>query len=155
MERINLSEKTPPRENQENPQNRNRNPNFRRDPPQNKQRDNNQQIRPPFQENYVYEEERETEELEENHVNLIGSDSEDVVFLTEEEQGLFSSNQTERTYEDCEEYKLGFQNAIVEVHRQYDLRSRKTQGTPKRNKHEIFLKRPLKTFLKRQRKIPT
>ena len=48
MERINLTERTPPRENQENPQNRNRNLNFRRDPPQNRQRDNDQQIRPPF-----------------------------------------------------------------------------------------------------------
>ena len=34
MEIINLSERKPPRENQENLQNRNRNPNFRRDPPQ-------------------------------------------------------------------------------------------------------------------------
>ena len=41
---------------------------FRRDPPQNRKRDNDEQIRPPFQDNYVDEEERETEESEENHV---------------------------------------------------------------------------------------
>ena len=108
MERINLSERTPPRENQANPQNRNRNPNFRRDPPQNRLRDNDQQIRPPFQDNYVDEEGRETEELEENHVNLIGSDNEGDVFLTEEEQGFFSSDQTETNYEESEYYQLGF-----------------------------------------------
>ena len=60
MERIKLNEITPPKENQPNPQNRNRNPNFRRDPPQIRQRDNAQKSRPPFQDNYVDEEERET-----------------------------------------------------------------------------------------------
>ena len=65
LEKINLNDKVPPRENQITPQNRNRNPNFRRDPIQNRQRDNDQQIRPPFQENYVdQEEESETERLE-------------------------------------------------------------------------------------------
>ena len=56
MERINLNERAPPRENQPNPQNININQNFRRDPHQNRQRDNDQQIRPPFQDNYVDEE---------------------------------------------------------------------------------------------------
>ena len=92
LEKINLNNKMPPRENQTNPQNRNRNPNFRRDPMQDRQRDNDHQIRPPFQQIYVdQEEERETERLEENHVNLIRSDSENDAFLTEEEQGFFSS----------------------------------------------------------------
>ena len=48
MERINLNERAPHRENQVNPQNRNRNQNFKRDPPQIRQRDNDQQIMPPF-----------------------------------------------------------------------------------------------------------
>ena len=92
LEKINLNDKMPPRENQTNPKNRNRNHNLRRDPMQDRERDNDQQIRPPFQQNYVdQEEETETERLEENHVNLIGSDSEGDAFLTEEEQGLFSS----------------------------------------------------------------
>ena len=67
MEKISLNERTPPRENQVNPQNRNRNQNFRRDPLQIRQRENYQQIRPPFQDNYVDEEEREPEQLEEDH----------------------------------------------------------------------------------------
>ena len=83
LDKINLNDRVPPRENQINPQKINRNPNFRRDPIQDIQRDNDQQIRPPFQQNYVdQEEERETERLEENHVNMIGSDSETDVFLT-------------------------------------------------------------------------
>ena len=79
LEKINLNDRVPPRENQ----NKNRNQNLRRDPNQDRQRDNDQQIRPPFQKNYVdKEEEREVERLEEDHVNLIGSDSEtDVLIL--------------------------------------------------------------------------
>ena len=107
MERINLSERTPPRENQPNPQNRNRNQNLRRDPPQIKPRENDQQIRPPFQENYVDEVERDMEPLDENHLNLIGSDSEGEVFLIEEEQVFFSSNQNETDYEDPKDLEIG------------------------------------------------
>ena len=83
IEKINLNERTPPRENQDNTQNRNRALIFRRDTPQIKPRENDHQIRPPFQKNYVYEEEGEIIEHEENHINLIGSDNEEDVFLTE------------------------------------------------------------------------
>ena len=104
-ERINLNEKTPLKDNKPNPQNRNRNKNFRRYLPQNKPRENDQQIRPPFNENYVDEVERDMELLDENHLNLIGSDSEGEVFLTKEEQVFFSSNQNEENYEDPEDPK--------------------------------------------------
>ena len=57
-------------------------------------------------------------------MNLIGSDSETDVFLTEEEQGFFSSEQIENNHEDSEDYRLGFENAIMEVHKQYNLRSK-------------------------------
>ena len=40
MEKISLNERAPPRENQANPQNINKNQNFRRDPPQIRQREN-------------------------------------------------------------------------------------------------------------------
>lgn len=43
-----ISEKTPLRDNQPNPPNRNRNQNFRREKPQKKPRETDQQIRPPF-----------------------------------------------------------------------------------------------------------
>jgi len=133
MEKISLNERTPPRENQFNPQNRNRNHNFRKDPPQIRQRENDQQIRPPFQDNYVDEEEREPGELKENHVNIIGSNDKDKNFLTKEEKRMFSSKPNEKSYEDSEDYKLGFENTILEVHRQYDLRRKKNQDVPKTN----------------------
>ena len=109
MERLNLSEREPPRQNQANPQNKNRNQNFRRDPPQNRKIYNDQQIRPPFQENYVREEEgMETERLEENHVNMIGSDIKGDVFVNKEEQGFSFLEQTKNNHEDSEDYQLGF-----------------------------------------------
>ena len=58
---------------------------------------------------------------------MIGSDSESEVFLTEEEQVVFSPNRNETNYEDLEDPEIGFQNAIIESHRQYDLRSKKNQ----------------------------
>ena len=82
IERINLNERTPPRENQANPQNRNRAQNFRRDTPQIKPSESDQQIKPPFQKNCVDEEEGEIIEPEESHMNLIGSDNEEDFFLT-------------------------------------------------------------------------
>ena len=104
LEKINMNDRVPPRENQTNPQNRNRNPNFRRDPIQDRQRDNDQQIMPPFQQKYVdQEEERETERLEENQVNLIGSNSENYFFLTEEEQGFLSLEKIENYHEDSKD----------------------------------------------------
>lgn len=150
MERINLNERTPPRENQPNPQNRNRNQNFIRYPPQIRQREIDQQIRPPFQDNYMDEEERETEQPEENVVNLIGSDNEGDVFRIEEEQGLFSWNKNDRkNYEESEEYNLGFKNDIMEVHRQYDLRSKNNQEASKTNKQETAIKKTPVNIMKK------
>ena len=64
------------------------------------------------------------ERLEEYHVNLIESDSGDDVFLIEEEQYFFSYDQNTNTYEDSDDYRLGFENEIMEVHKHYDLRSK-------------------------------
>ena len=47
--------------------------------------------------------------MEEDHVNVISSDDEDNTFLTEEEQRMFSSKPNEKSYEDSEDYKLGFE----------------------------------------------
>ena len=123
MERINLNERVVPRENQPSPQNRNQN--FRRNPPQIRQREQrgpNQKIRPPFQENYVDEDEGVVEELEEIQINQMGITNEDIVFLAKEEQDLFSLTQTEVEFEKSKDYKQGFENAIMEVHRKYNLR---------------------------------
>ena len=85
MKEMSIIKKAQENQNQAAPRNRNRN--YRSENNQGKHNENDQQIRPPFQKNYVdqYEEDRELERLEESHVNLIGSDSGDDVFLTEEE----------------------------------------------------------------------
>ena len=49
--------------------------------------------------------------------------NEDTVFLKEEEQGIYTPYEEESL--ESEDYKQGFENSIMEVHRQYDLRSKK------------------------------
>ena len=63
----------------------NQNHNFRKNPPQMRQRDTNQQIRPPFQENYVGENEGMTEEPEETIINMLGVSNEYSSLLTEDD----------------------------------------------------------------------
>jgi L-rhamnose mutarotase len=126
MERLTVSEINPPRENPPAP--KVQNPNFRRNPPQIRQRDPrdqreqigmDQQIRPPLQENYADEGEEVIEELEDTHINLMGIHDNEDIFLTQEEQELFILNQTKVSEED--DKQQAFKNAILEVHRQYNL----------------------------------
>jgi hypothetical protein len=49
-----------------------------------------QQIRPPLQENYVDEGEEIIEELDDIHINLMGVNDNDSIFLTQEEHDFFS-----------------------------------------------------------------
>jgi hypothetical protein len=135
VERLEITDRKPPRENQPGPQIRN--PNFRRNPPQMRQREPreqreqrglDQQIRPPFQENYVDEGEETIEELDDVHINLMGINDNDSIFLTQEEHDLFLLSQTEVDEEESEQQ--AFENAIMEVHRQYILRSKKSNDNP-------------------------
>jgi len=57
------------------------------------------------------------EEIEENRINLTGTNEYDSIFLTQEEQELFLLTQMELEYEKSNDYKHGFENAILEVHR--------------------------------------
>jgi hypothetical protein len=102
MERLEIGDRNPPRENQSAPQIRN--PNFRRNPPQirrrepknqREQRGHDQQIRPPLQENYVDDGEEIIEELDDIHINLMGVNVNDSIFLTQEERELFLLSQIE------------------------------------------------------------
>ena len=63
----------------------------------------------------------------------MGINEKDYGFLTKEEKGLFSLTQTEVKYEESEDYKQGFQNTIMELHRQYNLRSKKNSNKSKKN----------------------
>jgi len=101
LERVNVSDRNPPRDNTPAPPIRN--PNFRRNPPQIRQRDPrdqreqrgpDQQIRPPLQENYADEGGEVIEELEDTHIKLMGIHDNKSIFLTQEEQELFLLNQT-------------------------------------------------------------
>jgi hypothetical protein len=93
MEILEITERNPPRENQPAPQIRN--PNFRRNPPQirkrepreqREQRGPDRQIRPPFQENYANDGEETIEGLDYIHINLMGVNDNDFVFVTQEEK---------------------------------------------------------------------
>jgi hypothetical protein len=153
MDRLDIADRTPPRENQPGPQIRN--PNFRRNQPQIRQREQreqrgpDQQIRPPFQENYVDEGEEIVEDLDDVHINLMGINDNDSVFLTQEEHDLFLLSQTEIDHEESEDYKQGFENAIMEVHRQYNLRSKKSTDNPTKKTLIIPLKRQLTHLLRK------
>lgn len=45
-------------------------------------------------------------------------------------QGLFLIAQTELDFEESDEYKQGFENSIMEVHRQYNIRRKNNIDTP-------------------------
>jgi hypothetical protein len=155
MDRLDIVDRTPPRENQPGPQIRN--PNFRRNQSQIRQREQrglDQQIRPPFQENYVDEGEEIVEDLDDVQINLMGINDNDYVFLTQEEQDLFLLSQTEVDHEESEDYKQGFENAIMEVHRQYNLRSKKSTDNPTKKTPDNSTKKTADTSAKKIPDIP-
>ena len=108
-----------------------RNPNFRRPnplvPPPNRQRDmrnprnqEEQQIRPPFPENYVADE----EDPAENEIHLFGEqDSE--IYLTEEEHNMFEQEGKNEEFErETEQYQRGYLHAMDDVQRKIRLINR-------------------------------
>ena len=118
MDRISKTDRAPPRENQPTPQIRN--PNFRRNPPQIKQREQkgpNQQVRPPFRENYTDDEGEIVEDMNDTQINLMGVNDNDSTLLTQHEQVLFLLSQDEVDPKESEDYKKGFENEIMEVHK--------------------------------------
>lgn len=72
------------------------------------------------------------EEVEENQINLMGTNEDDSDFLTQEEYELFLLTQMELESEEYDDYKNRFENAILEVHRQYNLRSKKNNDNSKK-----------------------
>jgi ribonuclease HI len=152
MEKLSLSDRNPPRDNAPVPQIRN--PNFRRNPPQIRQRDPRDQrdqrdlrdqreqrgpdppIKPPLQENYADDGEEVIEELEDTHINLMGIHDNEAIFLTQEEQELFLLNQTKVSRETEGAGQPTWEDDILEVHRQYNLRSKKAEGNSPRKTTE-------------------
>jgi hypothetical protein len=140
MERLTISERDPPRENE--PAAQIQNPNFKRNPPQIRQRDPrdqreqrgpDQQIRPPLYENYANEGEEVIEELEDTHINVMAIHDNEAIFLTQEEQEFFLLSQTKVSEEADDTEHQAFENAIKEAHQLYNLLSKKIDGiSPKK-----------------------
>jgi hypothetical protein len=68
--------------------------------------------------------------LDDTHINLMGVHDDESIFLTQEEHELFLLSQTEVNEEAEETEQQAFENAIMEVHRQYNLRSKKENDNP-------------------------
>jgi hypothetical protein len=81
-----------------------------------------------LQENYADDGGEVNEELEDTHINLMGIHDNEAIFLTREEQELFLLNQTKVSEEAEDAGQQAYENDILEVHRQYDLRSKKAEG---------------------------
>jgi hypothetical protein len=143
MERLTITDRNPHRENQAAPQIRN--PNFKRNPPQIRQRNprdqreqrgHDQQIKPPLQENYADDGEEVIEEFYDTHINLMGVHDDESIFLTQEEHKIFLLSQTKVNEEAEETEQQAFENAILEVHRQYNLQSKRANDNPPKNTAE-------------------
>jgi hypothetical protein len=72
-------------------------------------------------------------ELEDTHINLMGIHDNKAIFLSQEEKELFLLNQTKVSEEAEDAEQQAFENAILEVHRKYNLWSKKTErNSPKK-----------------------
>lgn len=62
------------------------------------------------------------EELKENQINQFEESDIDHIFFTKEKKDQFFLSQPEEIPLESGDYKQGYQNAIMEVHKQYNLR---------------------------------
>jgi hypothetical protein len=62
----------------------------------------------------------------------MGLHDNEAIFLTQEEKEVFLISQTEVSEEAKETKQQAFENSIMEVHRQYNLRSQKTNENPQK-----------------------
>jgi len=95
-----------------------RNPNFRKNQNPNVGRAGpDQDIRPPFQENYV-EALTSSEPTEDPHINLMGLNSEQQIFLTQEDQDDHDINQFQTKSGESFGFREGYDVVVYEVHKQ-------------------------------------
>lgn len=64
----------------------------------------------------------------------MGLDNEDIVFLTQDEQELHMLQHLQTQSRESFDYKQGYDYAIFEVHKQYNMRSKKNTDTPDQTK---------------------
>ena len=101
-----------------------RSPNFRKNQNPNVGRAGpDQDIRPPFQENYV-EASTSSEPTTDPHINLMDLNGEQQIFLTQEDQDDHDINQFQTKSGESFDFIEGYDATLYEVHKQYKLRSR-------------------------------
>ena len=120
-------------------QNNNQNQNIRRNnAAPNRKRESDQQIIPPFQEKILDEEEGIIEESEGNTINMF--EAEDSVLNCDSEEDQPSPSYWGEEWLETEDYRLGFEDAMLQVREQYELRSKKSQDTFKTKTPEVTIK---------------
>jgi len=92
-----------------------------------------QNIRPPFQENYAESSDPGDPE-QDTQINLMGLDDQNPVFLSKDEEEFHMLQQLKTPSGESFDYKQGYDSAIFEVHKQYNLRSKKSAGPPDQTK---------------------
>ena len=91
----------------------------------NRQRESDQQVIPPFQENFLDEDEGIIEESEGNTINMFETEDSIHKFYSEEDQP--SPSGWEEEWLESEDYRLGFENAMMQVREKYELRRKESQ----------------------------
>jgi len=95
-----------------------RNPNYRKNQNPNAGRAGPEQdIRPPFQENYD-EASTSNEPIDDTHINLMGLNDEQEVFLSQEDQEDDNINQFQTKSGESFDFKQGYDTTVYEVHKQ-------------------------------------
>ena len=75
------------------------------------------------------EDEEKNEQIEYDHINMLGVSNEDSNFLHERKQGLYTPYDDRRSKTDY--YEKYSESAIIGSPKKYDLRSKKNQETPR------------------------
>ena len=92
-----------------------RNPNFRRNQNDGKASPETN-VRPPFQENYA-ESSTSSEQIDDTHINLMGLNNEQQVFLSQEDQEEGEEKQFQTKLGGSFDFKQGYDTAVFEVHK--------------------------------------
>jgi len=107
------------------PSNARRNPNFRKNQNPNIGKVGpDQKIRPPFQENFA-EASTSDQTPEDTQINLMGLNNEQQIFLTQEDQEAHTLEKFQTQLGESFDVREGYDTTIFEVHKQYNLRSRR------------------------------
>ena len=121
-------------------QNQNQNQNFRRNKnTPNIQKESDQQVIPPFQDNFLDEDKGIIEESEGTAINMFEVENSIHSCSTKEYQP--SPSYWDEEWLESEDYRLGFENAMMQVREQYELRSKKILDIAKPKASKVTIKK--------------